>query len=197
LIDADLRLPSVEGVLFGDGRAPGLSNVLEGDSSLQNAVRDTKYENLSVLTAGTKAVRPAELLARPAMERLLRDALTKYDRVVVDTAPVQAVSDVLLLVKHVHSVCVVVSAGITPRKAVAKACERLAEAGAKGLGVIFNRVPQHGHYFYHYGTDYYGEKPEPPESMETGAHGSSRKSHWSSISSPSLDLVLKRLRPKR
>ena len=166
LIDADLRLPSVEAVLFDDNRGPGLADVLEGEMPLDKAARSTKYENLFVLTAGRKAGRPAELLARPAMERLLREALTKYDRVVVDTAPVQAVSDALLLVRHVHSVCVVVSAGITPRGAVSKACERLSEAGAKGLGVIFNRVPKNGHYFYHYGTDYYGEKSERAESVE-------------------------------
>lgn len=166
LIDTDLRLPSVEAVLFEGGRGPGLSDILEGRTTLEKAVRRTKYENLFALTAGTKAGRPAELLARPAMERLLREALTKFDRVIVDTAPVQAVSDALLLIRHVHSVCVVVSAGITPRKAVSRACERIAEAGAKGLGMVLNRVPKHGHYFYHYGTDYYGEKSERPESVE-------------------------------
>jgi len=194
LIDSDLRLPSVEAALFDGGREPGLADVLDGDLPLQNAVRSTKYENLFVLTAGTKAARPAELLARPAMERLLRDALTKYDRVVVDTAPVQAVSDALLLVKFVHSVCVVVSAGITPRKAVAKACERLADAGAKSLGVILNRVPKNGHYFYHYGTDYYGEKPEGPGGMETGVFAPWRKSQWGGFILSKLDLVLTRFR---
>jgi capsular exopolysaccharide synthesis family protein len=178
LIDADLRLPSLETALFGEAREPGLADVLEGDVSLQTAVRSTKYENLFALTAGTKAARPAELLARPAMERLIREALVNYDRVVVDTAPVQAVSDALLLVKLVHSVCVVVSAGITPRKAVAKACERLAAAGAKGLGVILNRVPKNGHYFYHYGTEYYGEKQEKSDSGELPVKRTSGRNHW-------------------
>jgi Mrp family chromosome partitioning ATPase len=97
---------------------------------------------LSVLTGGRRAPNPAELLSGPAFGRLLSEATRLYDRVIVDTAPVLAVSDTLLMTPLVQTVCVVVYAGKTPRNAVQRALGMLTGAGGRPAGVILNRMPR-------------------------------------------------------
>jgi succinoglycan biosynthesis transport protein ExoP len=157
LIDADLRVPSLASLFFDKNEQPGLCDVLNGTSSLDGCVRQTSIENLSVLTAGTRAGRPAEMLTGIGISLLIREALEKYDHVIFDSAPVQSVSDTLLLVKDIESVCLVISAGKTPRKMVKKACERLSNAGARLSGIVFNGVPAKGASYYHYESGKYGE----------------------------------------
>jgi succinoglycan biosynthesis transport protein ExoP len=159
LIDADLRLPTIGKRLFEDQPHPGTSDVLAALTPLDQAVRPAKVENLFVMTAGNRAPNPAELLSGGSFGDLVQKALTKYDRVVIDSAPVNAVADSLLLVRHVQSVCLVVHAAKTPRKAVQRACQKLAEAGGKPVGFILNRLPAHGGvgYYYHYSAGEYGK----------------------------------------
>ena len=157
LVDADLRRPSIGGMFGYDAKTPGLTNFLASEIGLSTAVRSTKVENLSLLTAGTTARNPAELLLKAKLAALFHDpAITAFDRVVVDTAPVNAVSDALSLVKHVDQVCLVVHAGRTPAKAVLRAHRVLAAAGAGEVGVVLNRLPRHcgAGSFYHDGSAY-------------------------------------------
>jgi len=159
LIDADLRLPTIGKRLFDDEPHPGTSDFIAGQVSLEEATRNSPVENLSVMTAGNRAPNPAELLAAGGFGDLLQRALTKFDRVVVDSAPVNAVADTLLLVRHVQSVCLVVHAAKTPRKAVLRASQKLAEAGSRPVGQILNQLPTHGGvgYYYHYSAGEYGK----------------------------------------
>ena len=81
-----------------------------------------------------------------------------YDRVVVDSAPLLAVSDTLLMVPHVQTVAVVVRAAKTPRNAILRAVSLLATASARPAGIILNRLPHRrgaGHYYY-YASHGYG-----------------------------------------
>ena len=63
-----------------------------------------------------------------------------FDRVVIDTPPIHAVSDTLLFAKHVQAVCLVIHAGQTPAEDVLRTAHRLAEAGAPLVGFVWNRV---------------------------------------------------------
>lgn len=159
LIDADLRLPTIARRLFDDEPHPGTSDFIAGHVSLEEALRHSSVENLSVMTAGNRAPNPAELLAAGGFGDLLKRALTKFDRIVVDSAPVNAVADTLLLVRDVQSVCLVVHAARTPRKAILRACQKLTEAGARPAGQILNQLPSHGGagYYYHYSAGEYGK----------------------------------------
>jgi capsular exopolysaccharide synthesis family protein len=159
LIDADLRLPTIGKRLFGDEPHAGTSDLIAGQVAIEDAIRSSQVQNLSVMTAGNRAPNPAELLAAGGFGDLLKLALTKFDRVVVDSAPVNAVADTLLLVRHVQSVCLVVHAGKTPRKAVLRACQKLTEAGTRPVGQILNQLPTHGGvgYYYHYSAGEYGK----------------------------------------
>jgi capsular exopolysaccharide synthesis family protein len=159
LIDADLRLPTVGKRLFGDEPHPGTSDVIAAQVPFDGALRPSKVENLMVMTAGNRAPNPAELLGSGGFADLLKVALTKFDRIVVDSAPVNAVADTLLLVRDVQSVCLVVHAGKTPRKAVLRAAQKLTEAGSRPVGQILNQLPSHGGvgYYYHYSAGEYGK----------------------------------------
>jgi len=159
LVDADLRLPTVGKAFFKNTPHAGVVDVIAGQASLTDAVRETKVENLAVMTAGNRAPNPAELLAGDGFAALIKNALLQYDRIVIDSAPINAVSDTLLLVKCVQSVCIVVHAGKTPRKAVLRACNKLIEAGARPVGFVLNRLPLHSGagYYHYYSTGQYGK----------------------------------------
>jgi len=160
LIDADLRRPSVASILCKGESGIGLSEYLNNEADLIRACRPSGIQNLDVMTAGKSAINPAELLSGTRFNDLLREAATKYDRVVVDSAPLLALSDTLLIVKAVDSICLVVRAGSTPLRLVTRAVQMLERAEVKPDGLILNRLPPNpgsGGYFYYYSADKYGD----------------------------------------
>ena len=156
LIDADLRKPSISRLFFGMHRKPGLSEVLLGTSALDAALQSTQVEGLSVLTAGGRSSNPSELLPGQPFRDLMSEALQQFDRVVIDSAPLLAVSDTLLIAPHVDVLCLVVRSFMTPRKMVGRALKTLSETHIKPAGIIFNCLPAAGSYSYYYSGKYYG-----------------------------------------
>ena len=157
-IDADLRKPGGSIVFFGENRKPGLSEVLMRSCTMKNAIMPTHIDNLNVLTAGGRAPNPSELLTFDNIERVLTEALSKYDRVVVDSAPLLAVSDTLLIAPHIDLCTLVVRAFSTPRKMVMRAIKTLEETKTEPAGLILNFLPngRGGYYAYYYSGKYYG-----------------------------------------
>jgi polysaccharide biosynthesis transport protein len=97
------------------------------------------------------------VLSSPAFPALIKHLLNDYDRVIVDSAPINAVSDTLLLAKYFNGVCLVIRNGKTPRPAVERAARLLEQSGANVVGTILNRLPRgHGadYYYYYYGDEY-------------------------------------------
>lgn len=157
LIDADLRLPTVERILLKTQDEPGLSDFLLGHTHLGKAIHLTGIKNLSVMPAGKRVPNLAELFGRSELTAFLQGVAVGYDRVVIDSAPVLAVSDTLLLAPHVGTVCLVVRARTTPGHAVVRALEKLRESGAKISGFVLNALPiRNGGYYYHYQAPGYG-----------------------------------------
>ena len=157
LVDADLRRPSLAGIFERDALTSGFSDYLAGRASLAEAIGTTGIENLSLLAAGTPLPNPAELLTNARLAELVRDPwFATFDRVVFDTAPVNAVSDALPLVKHASALCLVVRAGVTPVKACRRAHATLGTGGAAEVGVVLNALPERGgaDFFYHYAVPY-------------------------------------------
>ncbi len=157
-IDADLRKPGGSIVFFGENRKPGLSEVLLRTCAMKSAIMPTHIDNLSILTAGGRAPNPSELLTNENIQRVLSEALAKYDRIVVDSAPLLAVSDTLLIAPHIELCTLVVRAFSTPRKMVMRALKSLEETKTEPAGLILNFLPsgRGGYYAYYYSGKYYG-----------------------------------------
>ena len=140
VIDGDLRRPAIEKSLLPDGpRHAGVTEYLTGQKKFEEIVQPDRHENFFYISAGAIAPNPAELLSQKNFDELIDEALSRFDRVVVDSAPVHAVSDTLLMLHRMQSVLLVVRSGKTPRKAAARAVELLYKASAPLAGVILNR----------------------------------------------------------
>ena len=156
LIDADLRLPTVAETLLGVRPKLGLNTVLSGESTLDEATREIpSIPNLNILPSGGRIKNPAELLAGPGLRNMIKEAAGKFHWIVIDSPPVHAVSDTMLLVKHAKSICFVIHAGKTPSRVVQRACELIEKAKARPSGIVLNHISRHNHsYYYYYSGDY-------------------------------------------
>jgi capsular exopolysaccharide synthesis family protein len=163
LIDADLRRPAVHLRFQLPNNGPGLVEHVVNDLELQEAVHLEFIPNLDILLAGGRCPNPAEFLASEGFADVIKLAIKKYDRVIVDSAPVNSVSDTLLIVPYIQSVCLVVHAAKTPRRAVKRAIYTLNMAEVRPVGVVMNKMPRrrgvgHDSYYYYYqASDKYGD----------------------------------------
>jgi capsular exopolysaccharide synthesis family protein len=164
VVEADLRRPSLHKLFPGlaDRNSPGLSDFLAGNEPLETLIRTSPVENLSFLFAGRRSPNPSELLANKSFPLLIEALLERFDRVICDTAPINAVSDTLPLIAAVQHVCLVIRPEKTPKRAIARACHLVDKAGGKLAGFLLNRVKfKFGtagyYYYYYYGRKYYGE----------------------------------------
>lgn len=166
LIDADLRRPS-QHKLFQTDNEYGLSNVLAGEAGLVEVVRHTHVPGLDLLTSGPRPPNPAELLGSEVMLHLL-DTIKGYDFVLIDTPPVGAVADPLILSRVAHGVLMVVESNKTDRDQVTQARSRLAEMNANVLGAIVNKLDirksGYGYYYYYdYNSVYHDTDVDQPD----------------------------------
>ena len=150
LIDADLRRPSIHKTL-GMGPHSGLSNVLTGSTTLEQAItRSTILPNLSVLPAGTPPPNPAELLASSNMRDTLAQLAEQYDHVVVDTPPSLSVTDAVVLSPRADAVVLVIRSGQTTKQALRRSRDILTQVNAKVVGVLLNAVDLSSPDYYYY-----------------------------------------------
>jgi polysaccharide biosynthesis transport protein len=156
LVDADLRMPAVHKIFSdaeGARRHAGLSDYLSGGTEMDRIIMAGPQENLSVICAGGKTSNSGELLGADAFATLMKTLTERFDRVIIDSAPVNAVSDTLRITPLANYVCLVVRAAKTPKKALARAKKLLENAKGKLAGFILNRVHlgrDSAYYFYHY-----------------------------------------------
>jgi capsular exopolysaccharide synthesis family protein len=153
LIDADLRRPRIH-ELFGIEGEPGLRECLESSIDPMEIVKETELPNLQAITAGARSATPGKLFESETLSELMKKVSFYYDVVLVDSAPVLAVSDTLFLVSEIDRVLLVILAGVTPREVVTRAHMVLEDSNAKVGGVILNNVTSVLPYYYDY--KYYG-----------------------------------------
>ena len=178
LIDADLRRPSIHKTL-GMGPRAGLSNVLTGGTTLQDAtVRSTLLPNLFILPAGTPPPNPAELLASSQMMDLLAELREQYDHIVVDTPPTLSVTDAVVLSTRADAVVLVIRSGQTTKPALRRSRDILAQVNARVAGVLLNAVdldsPDYYYYYEYqgkYGQRYYDENMTGGDSVKAASGG--------------------------
>jgi Mrp family chromosome partitioning ATPase len=116
------------------------------------------------LTAGTHVPSPADLMTTQVLDGLVQGLRNVYNWIVIDSPPVAAVADALILARATDGVVVVAGAEMVPRAAVRHTLERVHEAGARILGVVLNRAQNrrrpYGSYYGHYYGHYYGRYPQ-------------------------------------
>lgn len=167
IIDADLRRP-VQHEIFNVRRSPGLSDALVGLVDPLTAVQAYQgMPNIFVLACGTEAPNPAELLGSEAFSRFLASMLEKFDTVIIDTPPVNLVTDAAVIGSVCDGVVLVAEAGRTDRSVLISAVNELRHARGSVLGIVLNRAgagTRYGKYGkyggYYSGKAYYRKEAE-------------------------------------
>ena len=152
LIDCDLRKPSIH-KKFKISNLVGLSDVIVGKEDLISSL-NKHNSNLLILTSGKIPPNPSEMLSSKAMVSLLEDLKTKFDYIVLDTPPVQAVTDSQILGAKADGTILVVRAEKTKKDSVQNAINLLKKVNANIIGTVLNGIENSRNKYYYY----YGEK---------------------------------------
>lgn len=139
LIDADMRRPAMARLLVEKG-TPGLSNLLAGMAAEEEVIRKDVYPNLDIIFSGDTPPNPSELLSSDRMQSLIERMSQKYDYILVDTPPVNIVSDACVVANLLDGVLLLVRQGRSRKESVRNSVNRLELAGAKLLGFVLNGV---------------------------------------------------------
>lgn len=156
IVDCDLRRARLH-KLFRTPREPGLTQLMLGHATQQQVIQSTMVDNLWFLPAGAHPPNPSELLGGAQMRATLEKLGREFDILILDTPPVHAAADALILGSQSDGVILVLRAGHTDRQVALDAVQRLAAVGVRVVGAVLNdpdhKVPQYGRYYYYY--DYY------------------------------------------
>lgn len=163
LVDADIRNPSLNRYLDMPNKR-GLSHYLSGDDNLDDMIATLPQFGFSLMTAGKTPPNAAELLGSDRLSALIDTLLTRYDHVLIDSAPLLGLADAPLIARRVEGVLFTIEANSTKSRVIATSLMRLQMAGAKLFGAIVTKVSAKNHaYGYGYGYGYgfsYGQSKD-------------------------------------
>lgn len=188
LIDADLR-KSVQHKIFGLKNKKGLSSAIGKMADVDECITKNVMENLDLLTSGPVPPNPSELLASDNMTAILEKLSERYSTIVIDTPPVNVVTDSMELAKNVSGILMVVRYKVSMNDDVDAAMSKIEFAQLNMLGFIMNGVKPHGGRYYSkyrkygkygkyskygkygkgYGYGYYGSNPESEDNDNSDA----------------------------
>lgn len=172
LLDCDFRKPRMHNI-FNMKRYPGLCDYLFGTVTIEEAVRETAFPNLHIMTCGTIPTNPAELIASKHMQTFLNMMKPKYDYILIDSPPLATVTDAELLSSYVDGTVVVSLASKTRLDLLVNTIDTLNKINDTFIGVILNNFDYQATYgsYYKYYYYYYGS-----EKGKEGASGTNGKS---------------------
>ena len=148
LIDCDLRRPKLARLLQMSGKV-GLSNLIMQPALKEAAILPTSTKGMDVILSGDIPPNPSELLGSARMRKLLAELRENYDYIIMDSPPVNMVTDAVVLAPESDGVLFLVRANHSDRGAVIHAVEQLEYAKAKILGFVLNGVDvENAHYGY-------------------------------------------------
>ncbi len=151
IIDADMRKGTLHKAL-GAVQSPGLSDLLVGNATLEQAVRKVpQLEHLAFISRGEVPPNPSELLMHENFTRLLEQVEKQYDLVIIDTPPILAVTDAAVIAHHAGTCLLVARFGLNQPKELALASKRFEQNNVKLKGAIFNAVERRSAGYYSYG----------------------------------------------
>ena len=162
LIDADMRRPSLA-TEYGLPRSTvGLSELVAGTAKAAECIQHLEDLGIDLITAGAVPPSPLDLISSHRFEAILLSLSERYDRIIIDSAPTQAVSDSLVLSTKADALIYVVKSDSTPANVAANGLQRLLRVGAPVIGAVLNQfdadaAAKYGYYGGgKYGYGYYG-----------------------------------------
>ncbi len=172
LIDADMRLANIH-KLLNIQLKPGLSNILVGAKDNESLIRQSGiHPKFHVMTAGDIPPNPSELLSSDRMKHLVKNLSAKYDYIIIDLPPIDAVADALIVSEYVDGMIIVVRENYTDKRALDNAIRQLQFHKANILGFVLNCVEAQNKYYrkkYSYYNKYGYTKRSGTESDEADA----------------------------
>lgn len=161
LVDADLRRPMLHRV-FGLDRQRGLSSVLTGELTIDEAILNTQTPRLSVLVSGSLPADPSQALGSEQMKDVINYTREHYDIVLFDSASVLGMADTTVLAAETDGTLLVIKPGDATRKALKTATDTLKRVGAQICGVVLNNVNvrRDRYYYKYYYYSYYGDEED-------------------------------------
>jgi capsular exopolysaccharide synthesis family protein len=164
LIDCDLRRPTIHNWM-GVSRDVGLTTVVKGICTMDEAVKQTSYENLWCLPSGPLPPNPTEFLNSQHARQILEQAADVYDVVLIDSPPSTGLSDIQVISTVADGMILVVTLDRTYKQYLMATIRMLRQAGAPLLGTVLNRIKyqrsSYGYYSYYYYYSQYEEEDMP------------------------------------
>ncbi len=151
LLDCDLRNPSIHQTLKIK-RKNGITNLIIGKINLKDAIVRTKVPNLFAISAGPVSPNPSVILESEKMNELIQGLKKIFQHIIIDTSPISAVADTVVMKKSVDSAIFVVRANDKPRELIKTCLAKMHDVGFQVLGVVLNGADtsRHGSYYYPY-----------------------------------------------
>lgn len=152
LIDCDLRKPTMH-KRFKLSNVKGLSDIIVGKTDVTSVLQ--KYnDNLAIITSGKIPPNPAEMIGSKSMNALLEALKKVFDYIILDTPPVQAVTDAQILANKADATILVIRAEKTKKDSINNSLNLLKKVNANVIGTVLNGVDmKERHYYYYYGED--------------------------------------------
>ncbi|MFA5938166.1 MAG: polysaccharide biosynthesis tyrosine autokinase [Sinimarinibacterium sp.] len=161
LVEGDLRKPSLARLFKIGGEHKGLAQLLAGDCMLDECLYWYEPGAIWILMAGRVPSNPSELLASPRLQEALTELGRRFDRVILDSPPIQAAADAMVLGRQCDAALFVVKSDATSRRSVRNSLKQLRFAAIPVVGSVINQVDvrRNPHYAdsYHYVYGYYGK----------------------------------------
>ena len=153
LIDADLRCPQTSS-FFAYRKTKGLAEYLEGNADIDEIIRECEVKNLFIIPAGTSAVNATELLINGNLNQLFAYLEQSFDHVIIDTSPVDPVTDAYVLSEYCNKTLFVVRHGYTPKTMIQLLDKNNKVKALRNLAIVFNGVKRRGFFKRGYGFGY-------------------------------------------
>jgi polysaccharide biosynthesis transport protein len=170
LVDTDMRRPRLHRSM-GVSREKGLSNLIVGDASFDDVIKSTEIQNLFVLPCGPTPPNPAELLMTKRFAHVLDELKARFDRIILDSPPLQGLTDAVVLSKQTDGAVLVLRAGKTLRDDVKRSVRQIRSVDGPIVGVVLNELDMEDRrygYYYRYRYNYtYGEDQKEKEASQS------------------------------
>ncbi len=155
VMEMDLRKPKLSATL-NLNKKPGISNYLVGKATIDEICKDTGIAGLTLISAGDTPPNPSELISSDKMYELMTELKSRFDYIIMDTAPVSPVTDAQLLQVHADLNMFVIRHGVTPRNLLSMVQSMNQQKKFKNMCIIFNGIKPRGFNIYGYNLGGYG-----------------------------------------